>query len=97
MKCFFVSLLDSYHFSRQSLHLVFKNLDLSALNNTHAKMAPLKAFLKEKLALKTIEDLGSSGGGCISNSRHYSTDIGSLFVKTYDQEKVSRLQFHGKI
>ena len=51
-------------------------------------MASLQQLIMEKLDLKTARDLGASGGGCISNSRRFATDIGDLFVKTYEKEKV---------
>ena len=72
----------------------FYCLDLNLHHNTFDKMASLQAFLQENLNLKTIKDLGSSGGGCISNSRRFSSDIGDLFVKTYQKGEVSSVQFY---
>eukprot|EP00795_Rhopilema_esculentum_P015163 gene15163-6355_t len=58
-------------------------------------MAELKAFLQENLSLNFVKDLGSRGGGCISSSRHFSTDIGDIFVKTYELEK-GKVMFTGE-
>ena len=41
------------------------------------------------LKLETIRSLGACGGGCISDARAYSTDIGELFVKQNDDKEVS--------
>ena len=56
-------------------------------------MASLQDLIIDKLELKFAKDLGASVGGCISNSRKFSTDIGDLFVKTYKKEKVCMLVF----
>ena len=56
-------------------------------------MASLKEILLDKLDLKSAQELGSPGGGCISNSRRFATDIGDLFVKTYEKEKVHQMIF----
>ena len=56
-------------------------------------MASLEGVLIDKLNLKSAKELGSSGGGCISNARRFATDIGDLFVKTYEKEKVRLMIF----
>ena len=102
--CLFSAMIGTFEFKTCNLNFIFLDiqkkkrdreerfsLDCRPRHNTflgNGKMASLHAFLKENLNLRTIEDQGSSGGGCISNSRHFSTDIGNLFVKTYIQEKV---------
>ena len=56
-------------------------------------MASLRELIVDKLELKFAKDLGPPAGGCISNSRKFATDIGDLFVKTYEKEKVCMLVF----
>lgn len=56
------------------------------------KMADLKEIIliiRESLGVSSVKDLGATGGGCISNSRKFQTENGNVFVKTYQQEKVS--------
>ena len=52
-------------------------------------MADLKEIIRESLGVKSVTDLGATGGGCISNSRRFQTENGNVFVKTYEQEKVT--------
>lgn len=51
----------------------------------------MEEYLKTNLNLETIRSLGTCGGGCISDARAYSTDIGELFVKQNDDKEVSYL------
>eukprot|EP00794_Sanderia_malayensis_P014106 gene14106-15580_t len=57
-------------------------------------MSDLQSFVEESLGVE-LKDLGAVGGGCISNSRTYSTDTGKLFVKTYELEK-GKVMFTGE-
>lgn len=50
-------------------------------------MAELENLLKNSLSFKTVDDVGSSGGGCICNSRIFQTEDGKIFVKTYEHDK----------
>lgn len=51
----------------------------------------MEDYLKTNLNLETIRSLGACGGGCISDARAYSTDVGELFVKQNDDVDVSYL------
>lgn len=55
-------------------------------------MDKMEDYLKASLNLKTIRSLGACGGGCISDARAYSTDVGEMFVKQNDDTEVSCLR-----
>ena len=52
----------------------------------------MEDYLKASLNLKTIRSLGACGGGCISDARAYSTDVGEMFVKQNDDSEVSSVR-----